>query len=62
MALYAGQWSLDIAVAKPRFFNRFPPQVISLLGSEFTTVGLALFADELTGGKSSTVVVGTRRR
>ena len=36
----------------------FGAQVVSLLGSGVTTVGLALFAYQLTGGKSATAVVG----
>lgn len=40
------------------FLLLFSAQVISLLGSGVTTVALALFAYELTGGKDATVVVG----
>lgn len=40
------------------FWLLFAAQVISLLGSGVTTVALALFAYELTGGKDATVVVG----
>src|SRR5215208_4773636 len=36
----------------------FGAQLISLLGSGVTTVGLALFAYELAGGASATAVVG----
>src|SRR6267154_6508633 len=36
----------------------FGAQVISLLGSSVTTVGLALFAYQLTGGVSATAVIG----
>jgi NRE family putative nickel resistance protein-like MFS transporter len=36
----------------------FSAQVISLLGSGVTTVGLALFAYQLTGGTSATAVIG----
>src|SRR5215204_5969274 len=36
----------------------FGAQIISLLGSGVTTVGLALFAYKLTGGASATVVIG----
>lgn len=36
----------------------FTAQIISLLGSGVTTVGLALFAYELTGGVSATAVIG----
>src|SRR6266705_907171 len=36
----------------------FSAQIISLLGSGVTTVGLALFAYQLTGGVSATVVIG----
>lgn len=37
----------------------FSAQIISLLGSGVTTVGLALFAYQLTGGASATAVIGT---
>ena len=36
----------------------FSAQIISLLGSGVTTVGLALFAYQLTGGQSATAVIG----
>lgn len=36
----------------------FGAQIISLLGSGVTTVGLALFAYQLTGGTSATAVIG----
>src|SRR6266478_5074567 len=36
----------------------FLAQIISLLGSGVTTVGLALFAYQLTGGASATAVIG----
>ena len=36
----------------------FGAQIISLLGSGVTTVGLALFAYQLTGGVSATAVIG----
>lgn len=36
----------------------FTAQIISLLGSGVTTVGLALFAYQLTGGESATAVIG----
>ncbi len=36
----------------------FGAQIISLLGSGVTTVGLALFAYQLTGGASATAVIG----
>lgn len=36
----------------------FAAQIISLLGSGVTTVGLALFAYQLTGGTSATVIIG----
>ena len=36
----------------------FAAQIISLLGSGVTTVGLAIFAYQLTGGDSATVVIG----
>lgn len=42
-----------------RNFRRlFSAQIISLLGSGVTTVGLALFAYQLTGGASATAVIG----
>jgi len=54
--------------AKPRASNTlwrnrnfrllFSAQIISLLGSGVTTVGLALFAYQLTGGVSATAVIG----
>src|SRR5713101_9625829 len=54
--------------AKPRATNTlwrnrdfrllFGAQIISLLGSGVTTVGLALFAYQLTGGVSATAVIG----
>ena len=40
------------------FLSLFAAQIISLLGSGVTTVGLALFAYQLTGGESATVVIG----
>jgi len=36
----------------------FGAQVVSLLGSGVTTIGLALFAYQLTGGASATAVIG----
>src|SRR5436190_5627147 len=36
----------------------FSAQIISLLGSGVTTVGLALFAYQLTGGVSATAIIG----
>ena len=36
----------------------FSAQLVSLLGSGITTVGLALFAYQLTGGESATAVIG----
>src|SRR5215213_5300353 len=36
----------------------FGAQIISLMGSGVTTVGLALFAYQLTGGTSATAVIG----
>ena len=36
----------------------FVAQIVSLLGSGVTTVGLALFAYQLTGGASATAVIG----
>src|SRR4051794_27674720 len=36
----------------------FAAQIISLTGSGVTTVGLALFAYQLTGGASATAVIG----
>src|SRR5215217_4691328 len=42
-----------------RDFRRlFAAQIISLLGSGVTSVGLALFAYRLTGGASATAVIG----
>lgn len=40
------------------FLLLFVAQIVSLLGSGVTTVGLALFAYQLTGGKSATAVIG----
>ena len=40
------------------FLLLFSAQIISLLGSGVTTVGLAIFAYQLTGGASATVVIG----
>jgi NRE family putative nickel resistance protein-like MFS transporter len=40
------------------FLLLFAAQIVSLLGSGVTTVGLALFAYQLTGGKSATAVIG----
>ena len=40
------------------FLSLFAAQIISLLGSGVTTVGLALFAYQLMGGESATVVIG----
>jgi len=37
----------------------FSAQIISLLGSGVTTVGLALFAYQLTGGAAATAVIGS---
>src|SRR5258706_13120380 len=42
----------------PNFRLLFSAQIISLLGSGVTTVGLALFAYQLTGGVSATAVIG----
>src|SRR5881392_4049143 len=36
----------------------FSAQIVSLLGSGVTSVGLALFAYQLTGGASATAVIG----
>src|SRR5262249_61090448 len=36
----------------------FGAQIVSLLGSGVTTVGLALFAYQITGGASATAVIG----
>jgi MFS transporter, NRE family, putaive nickel resistance protein len=36
----------------------FGGQIISLLGSGVTTIGLALFAYQLTGGPLATAVIG----
>lgn len=40
------------------FLLLFSAQIISLLGSGVTTVGLAIFAYQLTGGASATAVIG----
>lgn len=53
----------DLPAATPLWRNRdfrllFAAQIVSLLGSGVTTVGLALFAYELTGGASATAVIG----
>ena len=53
---------LEVAVT-PLWRNRnfrllLGAQIISLLGSGVTTVGLALFAYQLTGGASATAVIG----
>lgn len=53
----------DITAMTPLWRNRnfimlFAAQIISLLGSGVTTVGLALFAYQLTGGSSATAVIG----
>ena len=37
----------------------FAAQIVSLLGSGVTTVGLALFAYQLAGGESATAVIGS---
>lgn len=37
----------------------FAAQIVSLLGSGVTTIGLALFAYQLTGGESATAVIGS---
>src|SRR5215207_5120346 len=51
------------ADATPLWRNRdfrllFGAQLVSLTGSGVTTVGLALFAYQLTGGESATAVIG----
>src|SRR5215813_11855710 len=48
---------------QPLWHNRdfrllFGAQIVSLLGSGVTTVGLALFAYQITGGESATAVIG----
>ena len=43
------------------FLLLFAAQVISLMGSGVTTVALALFAYELTGGADATVIIGNAR-
>ena len=49
----------EVPLWRNRDFRRlFGAQVISLLGSGVTTVGLALFAYQLTGGASATAVIG----
>lgn len=48
-----------LSLWRNRAFNLlFGAQIISLLGSGVTTVGLALFAYQLTGGASATAVIG----
>jgi NRE family putative nickel resistance protein-like MFS transporter len=53
---------LEVAVTRlwrnRNFRLLFGAQIISLLGSGVTTVGLALFAYQLTGGASATAVIG----
>jgi len=50
---------LSSSIWKNRDFRLlFSAQIISLLGSGVTTVGLALFAYQLTGGVSATAVIG----
>jgi MFS transporter, NRE family, putaive nickel resistance protein len=53
----------ETVAPRPLWRNRdfrllFGAQVVSLLGSGVTTVGLALFAYQLTGGTSATAVIG----
>ncbi len=53
----------DSIMNKNLWLNRnyillFSAQIVSLLGSGVTTVGLAIFAYQLTGGDSATVVIG----
>jgi NRE family putative nickel resistance protein-like MFS transporter len=53
----------ETAAPRPLWRNRdfrllFGAQIVSLLGSGVTTVGLALFAYHLTGGTSATAVIG----
>jgi MFS transporter, NRE family, putaive nickel resistance protein len=53
----------EAVTATPLWRNRdfrllFGAQVISLMGSGVTTVGLALFAYQFTGGASATAVIG----
>lgn len=57
------QTQVGLHAAKTLWHNRdfrllFGAQIISLLGSGVTTVGLALFAYQLTGGASATAVIG----
>src|SRR4051812_7780328 len=40
------------------FLLLFSAQLVSLLGSGVTTIGLALFSYQLTGGASATAVIG----
>src|SRR3954471_2655122 len=50
---------LSTSLWKNRDFRLlFSAQIISLTGSGVTTVGLALFAYQLTGGASATAVIG----
>jgi NRE family putative nickel resistance protein-like MFS transporter len=53
----------ETTAPRPLWRNRdfrllFGAQIVSLLGSGVTTVGLALFAYQLTGGASATAVIG----
>ncbi|HKC86606.1 MAG TPA: MFS transporter, partial [Blastocatellia bacterium] len=55
--------SAQTTTPRPLWRNRdfgllFGAQVVSLLGSGVTTVGLALFAYQITGGASATSVIG----
>jgi MFS transporter, NRE family, putaive nickel resistance protein len=57
------EMSPETAAHRPLWRNRdfsllFGAQIVSLLGSGVTTVGLALFAYRLIGGASATAVIG----
>ena len=57
------QPTAPLSLWRNRAFNLlFGAQIISLLGSGVTTVGLALFAYQLTGGASATAVIGNALR
>ncbi|OZA05659.1 MAG: hypothetical protein B7X95_05595, partial [Methylophilaceae bacterium 17-44-8] len=54
---------LKSIVASPLMLNRnfkllFSAQLISLIGSGLTTIGLALFAHQLVEGSSAAIVIG----
>lgn len=56
---FRGEATAGVSLWRNRDFRLlFGAQIISLLGSGVTTVGLALFAYQLTGGESATAVIG----